>query len=63
MPCHADPMPRSTSLRAASSWKARRVTCSPDSALALDSAGPVGAFVPGLRSSPGIPRAMRRTPS
>ena len=42
MPCQVAPMPRSTSVRAASSSNARRVTCSPSSALAFDSAGPAG---------------------
>jgi hypothetical protein len=38
-------------------------TCSPDSTLALDSAGPAGTFVPGLSRSPGRPKAIRRIPS
>ena len=44
MPCQADPMPSATSLRAASSSNARRVTCSPSSARAFDSAGPPGRW-------------------
>ena len=61
--CQVAPMPSSTSVRAASSSNARRITCSPDSTRALDSPGPVGTFVPGLSPSPGMPKAMRRIPS
>ena len=57
MPCHAIRCPgprRCGGLQ----LEGRRVTCSPDSALALDSARPVG-FRAGLEVQPGIPRAMR----
>ncbi len=63
IPCHVDPMPRSMSVRAASSSNARRITCSPSSTRAFDSAGPAGALVPGLSRSPGMPKVMRRIPS
>ena len=63
MPCQVAPMPSSTSVRAASSSNARRITCSPSRTRALDSAGPVGTPVPGLTPSPGRPKAMRRVTS
>ena len=50
IPSQAAPMPRSTSVRAASSSKMRRFTCSPSSTRAFDTAGRV--TVPGLTASP-----------
>gem|GEM_PF-2301843 len=63
MPCQVDPMPSSTSARTASGSNTCRITCSPSSARAFDSAGPAGTVVPGLRPSPGRPKLMRRVVS
>jgi hypothetical protein len=47
-------------LRAASSSKTRRMTCSPSSTRALDSAGPDGVTAPGFTGTPGIPNVLAR---
>jgi hypothetical protein len=60
IPCQVAPMPSSTSLRAASSSKMRRMTCSPSSTRAFDSAGPDGVTVPGFTGTPGIPNVLAR---
>ena len=60
IPCQVAAIPSSRSLRAASSSKTRRMTCSPSSARALDSAGPDGVTVPGFTGTPGIPNVLAR---
>ena len=56
-------MPGSRSVRAASSSKRRRITCSPSSTRALDSAGPDGVTVPGLTGRPGMANVLASTRS
>ncbi len=61
--CQAALIPRSASLRAASIWKMRRITCSPSRTRALDSAGPEGVTVPGFTGRPGIANVLASTRS
>ena len=58
--CQVAPVPSSRSVRAASSSKTRRTTCSPSSTRALDSAGPDGVTEPGFTGTPGIPNVLAR---
>jgi len=58
--CQVAPIPSARSVRAASSSKTRRITCSPSSMRALDSAGPDAMTVPGLTGRPGISNVLAR---
>jgi hypothetical protein len=61
--CQVAPMPSCRSVRAASSSKMCRITCSPSKARALDSAGPDGVTVPGFTGRPGIANVLASTRS
>jgi hypothetical protein len=60
IPCQVAPMPSSRSVRAASISKTRRITCSPSSMRALDSAGPDGVTAPGFTGIPGIANVLAK---
>ena len=60
---HRDVIPRSASLRSASSSKILRMACSPSSLRAWDSALPAGTPVPGLNRRPGSLNAFASTAS